>query len=193
MRGRHGGHWGGGFRQGRGGFGPCNWAGSSAWPQHPFPAQHCDAAAAQASAASRPATGVNVETGEMRNTESIPATACGPSFRSAGEAERASESSPETAGWTFVAPTSIGADLDGATRGVEGMSVSEGTGAAAAASASDSRTDMSMSNPAHAEAVNNLMSMGFTNQGGWLTALVTAHNGDLNAVLDYLKGGAVKK
>jgi hypothetical protein len=89
------------------------------------------------------------------------------------------ESSPETAGWTFVTPSTGVADLDGATRGVENLHV---TTAPLAATSLATPT-----NPAIAEAVASMKSMGFSDDGGWLTALLTAHNGDVSLALDALK------
>jgi sequestosome 1 len=44
-----------------------------------------------------------------------------------------------------------------------------------------------LTEPHIAEAVNHMMSMGFSNDGGWLTQLLESKNGDIEKALDVLQ------
>lgn len=96
------------------------------------------------------------------------------------------ESSPDTAEWTFVTPSSSAMDLEGATRAVENLHVSSTAPVTAAPVTAAAGLSIPTTNPAVAEAVASMKSMGFTDDGGWLTTLLTAHNGDVATALDAL-------
>jgi sequestosome 1 len=44
-----------------------------------------------------------------------------------------------------------------------------------------------LTEPHIADAVNKMMSMGFSNDGGWLTQLLESKNGDIEKALDVLQ------
>jgi sequestosome 1 len=44
-----------------------------------------------------------------------------------------------------------------------------------------------LTEPHIADAVNRMMSMGFSNEGGWLTQLLESKNGDIDKALDVLQ------
>jgi len=82
--------------------------------------------------------------------------------------------------WTFVQPSpqsSAAADVEAAARGVDGVHVS-GEASTAGASAADPRIQ---------EAVEKMLAMGYSNNGGWVTSLLIACNGDINSALDVIK------
>jgi sequestosome 1 len=85
--------------------------------------------------------------------------------------------------WTLVNDGSSAAcalDVDDATSGVEQLHVS-------APLESVPMTPLYPSIPADpkiTEALEQMMSMGYGNEGGWLTQLLVAHNGDIGRALD---------
>lgn len=164
MRGGWCGPW--GMRGGvRGGFGfghgtpPCRRgprAAAATADQQPQPMDNSDAAQENR----RP----NAETGEM---------ASGPN-----EATAASVLVTDH-GWTLVNDGM--ADVEGATTGVEQLHV------AADPPAADNHTDDPAAPAADGTietAVEQMMSMGYSNDGGWLTHLLIAHQGDIGRALD---------
>jgi sequestosome 1 len=156
------GSWGGPFHQGA--WGPCH--------QSEGQGPQCQQ---QGVPAQKPERDANSETGEVRNgpAPSVPVSG-------AAAVSMQTDSSPETAGWTFVTPSSSAADLEGATVGVQNLNVSASASVAAASLSTPTL------NPAIAESLATMKSMGFTDDNGWLTALLTAHNGDVSAALDAL-------
>lgn len=75
--------------------------------------------------------------------------------------------------WTVVDNGGLGAEVDGATAGVRELNMSD-------ASTSGLKTpDTGID-----EALTKMMSMGFSNDGGWLTDLLTYHKGDIGRALD---------
>jgi hypothetical protein len=138
-----------------------------------------------------------METGELRRDETVPSTSAPEKDVENGEVEKAA--TPDGSGWTFVASSSVsGNDVEGATAGVENLHMSSDVttgsteGGATANPGSIGAATVNPPNPVIEEAMASLKAMGFTDVGGWLTALVTAHNGDVNTVLDYLHAGAKK-
>jgi len=95
-----------------------------------------------------------------------------------GPGQTSSESLAREHDWTFVPPSTsaAGTDVEGAARGVAELNVSGET--SAAAPAVDDRIQ---------QAVDQMVSMGYTNTGGWLTSLLTVYKGDVNLALDAIK------
>jgi len=189
------GPWGMGFGRQRGG---CSFRGRGAWPAYPFP--HCAEQGGQQAGetktneqkATQSEAQVNMETGECRNTEPSAPSATKKDVEN-GEVEKSA--SPDAAGWTFVASSSAASsenDVEGATVGVENLHVSTASSAATATASSEGAATADPPNPAVEEAMASLKAMGFTDNGGWLKALVIAHSGDVNTVLDYLHAGSKK-
>jgi sequestosome 1 len=158
------GSWGGPFHQGA--WGPCH-QGEGQGPQ-------CQQ---QGVPAQKPEGDTNSETGEVRSgpIPSVPVSGM-------AAVSMQTDSSPETAGWMFVTPSSSGTDLEGATVGVQNLNVSASAPVAAASLSTPAL------NPAISESLATMKSMGFSDDGGWLTALLTAHNGDVAVALDALNG-----
>jgi len=92
-------------------------------------------------------------------------------------------SPPRDPEWTFIPPP--GSDVEGAAQGVENMHVTPDAGTVP--STSDASAATSSAAPNVAEAVAKMQSMGYTDEGGWLTALLAVHNGDVNLALDALQ------
>jgi sequestosome 1 len=87
--------------------------------------------------------------------------------------------------WTMVNGAAPLADVEEATTGVEQLHMS--TAEAAASFSSSPMAPLYPSLPADpkiAEAVEQMMAMGYNNEGGWLTQLLVAHNGDIGRALD---------
>jgi sequestosome 1 len=87
--------------------------------------------------------------------------------------------------WTMVNGAAPLADVEEATTGVEQLHMS--TAEAAVSFSSIPMAPLYPSLPADpkiAEAVEQMMAMGYNNEGGWLTQLLVAHNGDIGRALD---------
>jgi hypothetical protein len=78
--------------------------------------------------------------------------------------------------WTVLDNGGLAADVDRATEGVKDLEMSD-------ALRDEMVTDIP-SNPAIAESLQKMMLMGYSNDGGWLTDLLTFHKGDIGRALD---------
>lgn len=121
----------------------------------------------------------NSETGELRSGVQTPG--CGvftepfPSGSQTGQNAKTS-GSPEPSGWTLVIDGDE-ADIDDAAKGIEKMKMAgQGTG-----SGSDQPPSME---PKLIEALDKMMSMGYTDSDGWLIALLVDNNLDIGRTLD---------
>lgn len=114
-------------------------------------------------------------------------TAPGATSMDTGEAAKngagANVSPPRDPEWTFIPPP--GSDVEGAARGVENMHVTSESGAIPSTSAASVASATVGANVV--ESLAKMQSMGYSDDGGWLTALLTAHNGDVNLALDALQ------
>jgi len=164
-----------GFRRGGG----CGWRGRGGWGNG-FPFGPCGGypnAPQQQPGAPQQQPGAEKST----SMEQDPAT--GNQRPEAGSGT--SMSPPREQDWTFVHPSasSSGTDVEGAARAVENLHVTGEIPSTAATSLAAS-SDM---DPLIQESVEKMMLMGYSNEGGWLTALLGVYKCDINAALDAIK------
>jgi len=169
-----GGPWGmrggGGWRGGRGPWG-CPW-------RQPFNATvPQDAAAANPS--ENPSESQNVGSTDPQQKQTADLQTTGHPNSETGE--MASGVSPPENGWTLVNNADgAQADVEGATTGVRNLDVSDGGNPQMMSVAAASPPG----NPDISEALQTMLSMGYSNEGGWLTNLLVYHQGDIGRVLD---------
>lgn len=155
--------WGMGLRRGG-----CGWRGRGGWGAGPWCNQ--PAAPEQQPAAEKATTMEQEHSSEGPRADSAPTGSVSP---------------PREQDWTFLQPSSSGTDVEGAARAVENLHVTGQTEIPSTSATSLAAT--SDTTPVVREAVEKMMSMGYTNEGGWLTALLTVYKGDINAALDAIK------
>jgi len=175
MRGRHCGPW--GMRGGRGGWGgPCHWRKGpfSAGPQETTTA----ASDSQQSGSEQKTGGASGPAGP--GPAVIPEEQIQPRATNSETGEMASgnfSGSPDN-GWTILNNGEPAADVEAATSGVRDLDMSDH------AAVDDLMSFNVPSDPAIAEALQTMMSMGYSNESGWLTNLLVFHKGDIGRVLD---------
>jgi sequestosome 1 len=169
------GHFGGpswGFRGGRGGHCPWRTTPSTASEPMPQPQQTNPTGPSQAPQEKGHDVDTNLETGEIASGVQTP--------MSSGNFTKANDMF-EGNGWTFVPPpANLEEEVEGATRGVEQLNVS----AEAPPQYVPVSGDYPNADPLVQAAVADMQRMGFSDDGGWLTALLTAYGGDIGRALD---------
>jgi len=172
------GPWGMGFR--RGGGGGCGWRGRGGWGNgfsfgqwggYPAAPQQQPGAPQQQPGAEKSTSMDQDPPKESQRSETGPGTSMSP---------------PREQDWTFVQPSasSSGTDVEGAARAVENLHV---TGQMPSTAATDLTPSSDTNHAIIQESVERMMSMGYSNEGGWLTALLGVYKGDINAALDAIK------
>ncbi|XP_013792674.1 sequestosome-1-like [Limulus polyphemus] len=102
------------------------------------------------------------------------------------EEGKVQEGNPDNdVGWTLVTEDSL---VEARTQSSHEKNKSEEPASQApSVQPQDTRTKEVIQNPKVTKALNQMISMGFSNDGGWLTRLLEAKNGDISAVLDALQ------
>lgn len=98
--------------------------------------------------------------------------------------ESSSTDSTNADGWTMLSPNSKGEEgIEGRTPAPYGL----------VSNSIKQDNDLYYSeDPKVTDALDQMMSMGYSNEGGWLTCLLTAKNGDISAVLDIIQNNVQK-